>query len=218
MTIIPGEKIQIARLFHFFLQAEQLAHDCARRQAELFPDAVSRKFFTAQARQEKFHYKVFQHGIGIMTPRGFGRSLINRPLQTYRRQVEASLARGDFVDSLLALQVILEGLGDVALERISDGVGKRGFGFNRIRKIILGQEDAHHAFGIKRLQQFNHDQPVRMTEHRQRFAELYQQIQRVTVSVEPLFEYFDENPRDYHTAFEAGLPDFLRSEQEVFCG
>jgi len=58
MTLLPGESIQIARLFQFFLQAEQLAHDCARRQSEIFPDRVSRNFFATQARQEKFHARV----------------------------------------------------------------------------------------------------------------------------------------------------------------
>ena len=42
MLLASEERLQIARLFNFLLQGEQLAFDCATKQVELFEDAASK--------------------------------------------------------------------------------------------------------------------------------------------------------------------------------
>ena len=61
-------------------------------------------------------------------------------------------------------------------------------------KLSSDRKTPHHAFGLKKLQQIYVEQPAKRDMHRQQFADLYGQIQKVTDSVAPLFEFFDEDP------------------------
>lgn len=212
MLILPGDRIQVARLFNFFLQGEQLAFDCALRQSQIFPDDISRRFFATQARQEKFHARVFRCGIGILAPKGIGRFSKNAAMESYRNQLESALAGGDLALSLLGMQIILEGLGDVALQHISDGCGPRGIGFSRIRRMALGQEDAHHNFGIRRFLAFFAGEAEAVETNRTHFDDYYGQLQNIIESVAPLFEHFDEDPLQYLKEFESSLPEFFQPE------
>jgi hypothetical protein len=210
MFIIPGDRIQVARLFDFFLQGEVLAYDCALSQSEKFPDVTSRRFFKAQGRHEKFHAQVFRCGIGILAPKGIGRSSKNAAMESYRYLIESSLARNDLALSLLGMQIGLEGLGNVALKHISDGFGPRDIGFDRIRKMIEGQEDAHQAYGLQRFMMFFDSEAEIPETYHQHFEEYYHLLKDMMASVGMLFEHFNENPQQYLAEFNAKLPDFLR--------
>ncbi len=135
MFLLPDESKQIARLFNFFLQGELLATDCARMQKNIFSDKYSKQFLSRQVRQEQFHTKVFKAGIGILMPRGVGGRVGLETIQNYRKLLEEALLRGDQAESLLGMQIILEGLGDVVLKKISMGFPTRGLNFQRVRKM-----------------------------------------------------------------------------------
>lgn len=66
--------------------------------------------------------------------------------------LDEALDRKDLVETLLAEQVILEGLGEAILTRIEKGLAKRAASFGRLRRILLRQEEAHHGFGRRRLE------------------------------------------------------------------
>lgn len=209
MLIAADERKQIASLFSFLMQGEHLAMDCARWQAKIFSDPHSRRFLVNQAKQENFHAKVFKAGIGLLAPKGAGEVLAQRPMREYRRLLEEALERGDCMESLLGMQVILEGLGDVTLDRISAGFPARGAGFQRVRHLILGQEDAHHEFGIKRLHQLIQLQQ-HIPEHLLTRAEDYLSLtEQMMLELAPLFDYFDEDPAEYIAAQHEGLPQWL---------
>lgn len=212
--LLPTENRHIARLFDFLLQGEQLAYDCASAQARLFDDRASRNFLANQARQEKFHYLVFKSGIGILAPKGISGTPGKPEMQAYRRLLEAALRRRDRAESLLGMQVLLEGLGDVTLKHICSGFRQRGleFMYCRIRHLVAGQEDAHHSFGLRRLQSLLREAPTAavMARPSQDYLELLDQM---LASFAVIFESLDEDPAVYRQEFVQGLPDWLRLEQ-----
>lgn len=210
MFILPREHRQIARLFDFLLQGEQLAFDCASQQIHLFEDRASQNFFRNQAHQEKIHYRVFKSGIGILAPKGISGTPGKKAMRSYRQLLEAALQRGDQAETLLGMQVLLEGLGDITLKHIDAGFEQRRLQFlcQRVRHLIVGQEDAHHSFGVRRLQLCLQDAAVAesLTRRSQNYFEILEQLLE---SVADLFEYFDENPQLYIDEFQQSLPDWL---------
>ena len=210
--LTTDERKQIARLFNFLLQGEQLAFDCATRQAKIFPDQSSRRFLLSQARQEAFHAKIFKAGIGILMPRGIGDAMGKKSMQDYRRLLESALDRGDAAESLLAMQIILEGLGDIALNRISAGIPDRGLNFKRVRQLVVGQEDAHHSFGLRRFEQLLNSNTVRLSELSLRADDYLELAGKLVTSVAPLFEYFEEDPKEYLQELLQTIPQNISRE------
>ena len=152
MLIRPHEHVPIARLLTFLQHGEELAHDCARRQAQLAGDQSRRRFLKSQARQEAMHAIVFQSAIAWLAPRHLGDAPFLPALEEYRRLLDDALERGDFYETILAEQVILEGLGEAILMRIEEGLARRQAPLGRLRRILLRQEEAHHQFGRRLLE------------------------------------------------------------------
>ena len=214
MFLPADERQQISRLFAFLLQGEQLAYDCASKQALLFDDKPSQKFLKNQARQERFHCQVFKSGVGILTPRGVSNIPGKKEMQAYGQLLTEALERGDQAESLLGMQIIMEGLGDVAVKHISAGFDYRDIGFmcRRVRHLILGQEDAHHAFGVQRFNSLYADQP--MPDHLiQRSQDYLELLESLMHSVSELFEYFDESAELYIDEFYDDLPDWIAAQR-----
>jgi hypothetical protein len=152
MLVYPNERIPIARLLQFLEHGERLAHDCARAQAELAPEPAMRRFLLGQARQEAAHAVVFQAAIAWLAPRHLGACPLLPPLVRYRALLDDALRRGDLAETLLAEQIILEGLGEAILKRMEEGLAKREAPFGRLRRVLIHQEEAHHAFGHRYLE------------------------------------------------------------------
>ncbi len=121
MHLRPDEPQQIARLLGFLQHGEWLARDVAARQARLAEAPALRRFFAMQSRQEAFDAAIFQGAVHWLAPRGICPPA-PKPLAQYRAAIEAALARGDIAESLLALQVLFEALGDVVLQAIDAGI------------------------------------------------------------------------------------------------
>lgn len=153
MLVLPHEHVPIARLLTFLQHGEEMAHDCARRQARLAADQRRRRFLNSQARQEAMHAIVFQSAIAWLAPRHVGDAPFLPALDQYRRLLDEALKRKDFYETMLAEQVILEGLGEAILMRIEDGLARRQAPFGRLRRILLRQEEAHHQFGRRLLEE-----------------------------------------------------------------
>ncbi|HEX5645754.1 MAG TPA: ferritin-like domain-containing protein [Nitrospira sp.] len=153
MLVRPDEKVTIARLLTFLEHGERMAHDCAQAQAALVDDHGSRRFLLSQARQEAAHATVFRGAIAWLAPKHLGDTPLLPALEEYRKLVTDALDRRDLLESFLAEQVILEGLGEAILTRMEVGLAKRHAPFGRLRRILLHQEEAHHGFGRRRLEQ-----------------------------------------------------------------
>ena len=207
---MPGQHQQVARLFDFMLQGERLASDCAARQVKLFDDGPSRKFLDNQARQERVHAQVFKAGIGLVAPKGVSGTPGTNVLRRYYRLLDEALLQGRRDESLLAMQVLLEGMGEITLQHIDRGIVDRrlGFLFKRLRRIVIGQEDAHHLFGVKRLaRETGVSGPS--PQLRARSQDYLQLIEELILSTAGLFADFDEDPQQYLDEFYRDLPKWL---------
>ena len=151
MLVKPGEHGHLAELLQFIVLGEQLAHDCAKVQATLVREPGMQRFLIGQAKQEGCHALVFQWAIRWLAPRGPHSLLISHQMNQYRRLLTSALTRGDVAESLLAEQIILEGLGQAILQRLETGLMKRDASFRKLRRILLQQEEAHHGFGLRTL-------------------------------------------------------------------
>lgn len=148
MTLIRSdERLPIARLLGVLEEGEHVARDCALSQAEMTSHGGHRRFFLGQARQEHLHALLFRGFRSWLAPRLAGASPTHDPLERYRSLLDAAIQRGDLLETILAEQVVLEGLGEALLHRIEAGLVKRRASFVRLRRILLQQEEAHHAFG-----------------------------------------------------------------------
>ncbi len=152
MLVSHDEKVPIARLLTFLEHGERMAHDCAKSQAALTEDSGTRRFLLSQAKQEAMHARVFQGAIAWLAPKHLRDAPFLPALEEYRRILDDALARHDLMETFLAEQVVLEGLGEAVLTRIERGLVKRAAPFGLLRRILLKQEEAHHGFGRRRLE------------------------------------------------------------------
>lgn len=206
MFIGNDEQGRIARLFRFLAEGEACARDCARAQAAIAPQVALRRFLLAQARQEAFHARLFEGGIALLAPRGVGRGPGLAPLARFRREAEAVIAQGDFPASLLAIQVVLEGLGEATLTAVDAGMAQRRCGFKPIRDLVLRQERGHHAFGVSRLRQLVDDGTASRALLAERGGQWLSIGEGIMAEMADYFAFFDEDPQVY----AAGVRQALR--------
>src|SRR5437867_13284902 len=111
MLVHPDERIPLARLLQFLEHGERLAHDCARAQAALAPDARIRGFLSGQARQEALHTAMFRGAVAWVAARHLAECPLLPLLERYRDVIAAVVRTGQFEDAVLTVLVILESLG-----------------------------------------------------------------------------------------------------------
>lgn len=209
MLIHPHEHVPIARLLTFLQHGERMAHDSARRQAGLAVDAGTSRFLNGQARQEAMHAVVFQGAIAWLAPRHLGDCPFLPALEEYRRLLEDALEQGDFFESVLAEQVILEGLGEAILMRIEEGLTRRHAPFGQLRRILLRQEEAHHAFGRRVLERAMARGELDQDALR-RGAQLYLGLtEAMVLTLCDLFDTIHEDAAAWAADVRTFLPDWL---------
>lgn len=209
MLILPDERVPIARLLAFLEQGERMAHVCAKAQAALAPDMKAQRFLTSQARQEAMHALVFQGTIGWLAPRHLGEAPFLPALEEYRRLLTEALDRGDWLESMLAEQVILEGLGEAILTRIETGLEKRQAPFRRLRRMLLHQEEAHHEFGRRVLERAMTDGNRDLEELRRRTQDYLALTKSMVLTLCELFATIDEDASAWAADVRTFLPDWL---------
>jgi hypothetical protein len=193
MWIAPGERESVARLLDLLVDGEQLAHGCARHQAALAATHSARRFLRMQEKHEGFHARVIHGGALCLAPRGVRPHPARQCLKAYRARIEHALDRGRLVESLLAQQVILEGWGDAALTRTSEGMSKRGLGLERMRRMVLGQEDAHQRFGLMQIERWLDQGHGDEADLRNMSRPYVETLQEMIYRLDDLFEFFEED-------------------------
>ena len=209
MVILPDERAPIARLLVFLEQGGRMANACAHRQAALAPDLKTRRFLTTQARQEAMHAMVFRRAIGWLAPRHLGDAPFLPALEGYRRLLTEALDRRDWLESILAEQVILEGLGEAILTRIETGLDKRQAPFRRLRWILLHQEEAHHGFGLRLWEQAMAEGRADLEGLRPRTQDYLALTESMVLTLSDLFETIDEDASAWAADIRAFLPRWL---------
>lgn len=212
MLVGPGERVPIARLLTFLEYGERMAHECARAQAVLAPDAQSRRFLVSQARQEAAHALVFQGAIAWLAPKHLGDAPFLPALEAYRKILDDALARQDLLETFLAEQVILEGLGEAILTRIEEGLAKRAAPFGRLRRILLQQEEAHHGFGRRMLERAMADGRIDVGTLSSRAKGYLALTDEMVLTLGDLFETIAEDPAAWAQDVRKFLPEWLRGE------
>ncbi len=215
MVVLPDERVPIARLLRFLEQGERVAHDCARAQATLASEAGGdsrmSRFLLGQARQEAYHAVAFQGAIAWLAPRHLGICPLLEPLERYRLLLESALRRGDFAETLLAEQIILEGLGEAILKRIEAGLVKRNAPFGRLRRILLHQEEAHHGFGCRALERALARGETSQGASRVRASEYLVLADAMVTTLADLFDDLQEDASAWASDARAYLPAWLTS-------
>lgn len=209
MLILPDERVPIARLLAFLEYGEQMANACAQQQVALARDQKTQRFLTTQARQEAMHAMVFRGAIGWLAPRHLGDSPFLPALEEYRRLLTQALDRGDWLESILGEQVILEGLGEAILTRIETGLVKRCAPFRRLRLILLRQEEAHHGFGLRLLEQAMVEGKADLDGLRGRTQDYLALTESMVLTLGDLFETIDEDASAWAADVRTFLPSWL---------
>ena len=210
MLVKPGEHLHLAQLLQFMVLGEQLAHDCAKAQAALASEKGMQRFLAGQARQEGRHAMIFQWVIRWLTPRPPRSTLISEQMNQYRRLLMAAIARRDFAESLLAEQIILEGLGEAILQRLEAGLLKRKAPLQTLRRLLIQQEHAHHGFGLRTLNRMvaNGEATIK---HLCELAPVYLHLGKsMLFSAQDSFHSIQEDPQAYWEDFQRGLPVWLQ--------
>ncbi len=213
MLIKPGEHAHLAQLLRFMELGEYLAHDCAQAQSRLATEPGMQTFLAGQARQEGYHAFVFHGAIRWLAPKTTQSSEIATHMNAYRHLVEAAINRADFAESLVAEQIILEGLGEAILKKIEVGLVKRGAPFRRLRRVLIHQEEAHYQFGLRALSKMIQREEESFATLRQK-SEIYLPLAKTMLfSAQDAFDSLKEDPQDYWNEFERHLPPWLQTHQ-----
>lgn len=203
MLIRQGERYYLSQFLSFLLSGEVVAHRCAAKQASLCDDSHTRKFLRRQSHQEKFHAMVFSSAILWLTPKGSSNPA-RVQMQRYEDLLCQSLDDHDLPSSIIGLQIILEGMADIALSRLNHAFEKRGDSFRKIRRAILQQEESHHDFGLRYTSALDPESPAFIK------SEAYiSQVHDMLVALQPLFDIFEEDDQSYLDEFTRKLPDVI---------
>lgn len=211
MFIKEDDAFHIAHLFQFLIQGEELALACSKRQSEITVNPVERQFFLKQCRQEKFHSAAFKFGSSFVRPKGIKNPIGQRIMSDYRQLIFEALVRGDIAESVLGMQVILEGLGDVTIENMRTGIATKRAAYERIRQLILSQEDEHHDFGLNYFSHEGTEQPEITSQLTSRAQDYLGLTEALLLETQSLFEYFEADVNQYRHRFFNTLPDWVTS-------
>jgi hypothetical protein len=209
LLVGSDEKIPIARLLTFLEYGERIAQGCASGQAAEIDDVHAERFLRGQARQEAMHAYVFQGAIAWLAPRHLGDVPFLPALEAYRLKLEDALARGDLYETFLAEQIILEGLGEAILNRIEAGLAKREAPFGRLRRILLLQEEAHHAFGERMINRALTAGEANLVELRSKAQDYLALTQTMVLTLAELFDTIDEDAAAWASDVRRYLPEWL---------
>lgn len=209
MLVRPDERVPIARLLTFLEHGERMANECAKAQSVLTIERGPQQFFKAQARQEAAHAVVFQGAIAWLAPKHLGDTPFLPALEAYRAILNDALARKDLLETVLAEQVILEGLGEAILTRIEEGLVKRHAPFGRLRRIVLHQEETHHGFGRRMLERAMAEGRIDAETLRRRAQNYLALTDQMVLTLHDLFESIDEDPSAWVRDVGKFLPQWL---------
>lgn len=206
----PNEQQQTGQVLHLLAHGEVLARDCARKQARLAPTRSMRRFLNAQASQESLHAHLFNGAVKVLMPKGVALAPAMQQMQRFQEDINASLGRGELVPSLLAQQVILEGLGETILTCMDGGIRKRRYKFDGMRRMILRQEQAHHGFGLRQIRQLIDEGEVNVDILRDQAEHWINLCQAMLEETGELTRFFDEDPARYAQGLRLEVATLLR--------
>ena len=214
MVVHPDERAPIARLLTFLEHGERMAHECAKMQVGMVSDPGAHHFLQSQARQEAAHALVFKGAVAWLAPKPLGESLCLPAMEEYRKLLHDRFACNDLLDTILAEQVILEGLGEAILTHIERGLEKRAAPLGRMRRILLRQEEAHHGFGRRWLERAIARSETDVPALQRRAQQYLNLSDAMILDLGDLFDSINEDPAQWAADVRTFLPEWLRDGTE----
>lgn len=176
----------------------------------LAQERLAKKFFYAQARQETRHARLFLIGADWIAPKIAVRPHDFHGFHQFLNRVQQAIGQHQLSESVLALQILLEALGEFVLERIDTNMTRRGFGLTQIRNIVRKQEIAHHAFGYHFLTRDMRLHPQQNCHLRTACQDYLSIIDTILGDAKPLLEYFHQDSNDYMQHILNAIPHNIR--------
>ncbi len=204
----PNEQQHLAEYLHILMLGERVAARCTKAQAQIAVAPAMRRFFNAQARQEKMHAMVFHHAVQWLAPKGVS-GQATPLMQQYETLIDEALERRDLAETVLATQVMLESLGEVCLNRLDAGMAKRGMGFRRLRHTVLNQERAHHDFGLRQLDTYVLADAAVRPRLQARAADYGGLIDHMIAAFQGAFTCFKQDMATFQREVQQGFPAWL---------
>ena len=203
------ERVHATHLLNFLALSEKIAAQCASKQIKLTADKKMRKFFSTQSLQEKQHALVFNAAVQWLQPKKLNH-MPHNSLKQFEAKLNSALAQNRLRESIIAQQLLFEGLGEITLEKVSCGISDRGFGFQRIRKRILAQEHAHHRFGEKYLQQYLNANDTNIDQLTNDCKDYLEILRNLLNDMEPVLDYYNQTPVEFYSHLVNELPKAIR--------
>lgn len=206
---LPGTRRQALGLFlrHLAL-GERVAQRSATRQALFAPDVRAARFLRSQARHEALHARIFDAAaacLGVGAPE-FG----DCPYAAFDLHLEAAAQRGDYADTVVGTQLVLEALGDALLQRLDAGLSRHRVGLVRLRRLLRQQEASHHAFGVTELARLATTLPGGAAALHARIAPYRELAGRMIDAGAPALNAFDLTAADIGTDLDLRLAQHVR--------
>ena len=150
MPIAPDLAVgpDLVPLCALVLAAERLSMRCAGMQAALARGLPFERLFLVQQRHERGHVALFRSVLVVSRTRGESMDKPLAALAAYEWRLVSALARGELADSLVGLQVVLEGIGTSLFRSFTASPA-----LERMKRGLLLQEEAHHELGARLLRQ-----------------------------------------------------------------
>jgi len=175
------------------------------------------RFLQGQARQEAFHATLFHCATACIAPRHQRRNKYFPPLTEYRATINRAISRKDFLETILAEQVILECLGEATLHKLELGLKKRDAPFQGLRRLLLHQEAAHHGFGERVLEQAIGEGKTSYPALREKATPYLALSEAIILSLQDRLKEINENPQSYIDAHHQTLPSWLMDDPKGPC-
>lgn len=197
MHLITKERGAIESLLYVLLAGEKLAARISKRQSELCSTKNPKlsRFFAMQSRQEHFHATAFRAALLYVNPKSILTHQHHRIFNAIESRIERALSKGDIAESVLALQIVVETLGENALIDLNAHIQKYNKKIYSISKFILKQEHTHHAFGDRYFKK--HGKQIDQCRLATSFEFYLEQATTILDSLAPSFNNIDVNPKQY---------------------
>ncbi|MEM8845364.1 MAG: hypothetical protein AAGB35_10035 [Pseudomonadota bacterium] len=203
-------KVNASQLFHFLARGEEIAAQCAQYQSRLAHDKKSIKFFKTQARQETQHAFIFNQAKRHFKQKNMT-YICQRSLDKFEQKLSSTLNEDKLQESIIAQQLLFEGLGEITLNKVSQGIEDRGFSFNLIRKTILKQERAHHHFGERYIENLLADPDLKIQPIINECKDFMEILNEALYDMSSVLEFYNQSTNEFYQLLMNDLPFKIRN-------
>jgi hypothetical protein len=152
---VPGSlaaepRLALAQALELLAAGERLAAKIAAQQAKESVQIREQRFFSSQQSQEQFHAIIFDVSARLLRVSDFNNTSAKPAMSAEVFQAFECAVLSPTLAPLhrvVATQLVLEGVGENILRCLDAGLGRHRAGLVGLRRRILAQEAAHHAFG-----------------------------------------------------------------------